>query len=161
MKTKIKTRIQSQSIQMGSFIILFLSINLYYNSLFASGHSNEKIDLRLSSTAGFAADSSGSDLLSANYILNKNQQYDENGLQYESRMIQYDTYQNPGIKDIHMHSLSIEEDYSTESWMLNPDLLISNMNPDPFGDEEQTEEEIRFENWMINTSSWVEDNSCH
>jgi hypothetical protein len=114
----------------------------------------------LSSTAGFAVDSSGSDLLSANYILHSNNPDDEKRIQTESRMIRLNTYQSPGITDIHMHSLSIEEDYSTENWMLNPDLFINNMNSDPLGDKVQAEEEIRFESWMINTSSWIEVNLC-
>jgi hypothetical protein len=116
--------------------------------------------LWLSSAAGFAVDSSGSDLLYANNILNKNQPADEKGVQSEYLMIQFDAYKNPGITEIHFHSLSIEEDYSTENWMLNPELFINNMNSDPPGDKVQAEEEIRFENWMISTSTWVEDYLC-
>ena len=157
----MKTHIQTQAIPMGCFIALFFILSLTSNSLFAYGHSTEKINLWLNSSAGFAVDSNGSDLLSANYILKKNIPDNDERIQPESRMNQFDTYQKPGITDVHIHALSIEEEFSTENWMLNPDLFINNMNSDPIGDEVQAEEEIRFENWMINTSSWIEVNFCY
>lgn len=152
----MKTRIQSLAIPMGCFVIILLNINLYSNSLFAANNNTNRLHFRISSAAGFAVDSSGNNLLSANYILNKTQPDIEEGLQLESWMTQFNAYQNSNSTDTYHSSLSIEEEYSNENWMSDPDSFISYDNPDSHSNEVQAEEEIRFENWMINTSSWVE-----
>lgn len=161
MKTKKNKSIPAQILPIGCFIFLLLNISVDCSSLMAAAYDNGKLHLRLNSAIFSAADSSGNDLLSVNYILNNKQTDTEEAFQLESWMVHYDSYQNSDVANAYQHSLTDETISSYEDWMSNPEMFTIKSHQDTPGDEIQAEEEISFESWMINTSSWKETQSCH